>query len=55
MTRLIRWLWKDEEGATAAEYALMLFMVAVATVAATTGLKNQVIAVFSLAKSALGG
>ncbi len=48
-------LWEDEGGATAAEYALMLFMVAAVTVAATTTLRNQVVAVFNSAKSAFAG
>jgi Flp pilus assembly pilin Flp len=55
MTSFSRRLWNDEEAVSAAEYALMLFMVAVATVMATTRLKNQVIALFEIAKAAFGG
>jgi len=55
MTRTSRRLWKDEEGPTGVEYALMLFMVAVTVVAATTRLRDQAISIFNSAKSALGG
>jgi Flp pilus assembly pilin Flp len=55
MASMSRTLWNDEEAPTAVEYALMLFMVAVATVIATTALKTQVIAVFNSAKAAFGG
>jgi pilus assembly protein Flp/PilA len=48
-------LWRDEQGPTAVEYALMLFMVAVAVVAATTGLRDAAIAIFNSTKAALGG
>ncbi len=48
-------LWKDEEGPTAVEYALMLFLVAVAIVGAVGLLKTQVIAAFTHATTALGG
>jgi pilus assembly protein Flp/PilA len=48
-------LWKDEEGPTAVEYALMLFLVAVAIVTAVGLLKDQVVAAFTGATKALGG
>jgi pilus assembly protein Flp/PilA len=46
-------LWQDEEGPTAVEYALMLFLVAVAIVTAVGLLKDQVITVFTSATNAL--
>jgi Flp pilus assembly pilin Flp len=55
MTSAGRRLWNDDDGVTAAEYALMLSMVAVATVIATTALKSQVIAAFNAGKAAFGG
>jgi pilus assembly protein Flp/PilA len=55
MTKFLNTLWKDEEGPTAVEYALMLFLVTVAIVAAVGGLKTQVIAAFDSASSAISG
>jgi pilus assembly protein Flp/PilA len=46
---------KDERGVTVIEYALMLFMVAVAVVAAVGPLRNAVLNVFNNATSAVGG
>ncbi len=55
MRKIVLRLWKDEEGPTAVEYALMLFMLVFGLVAATTSLRQQVIAVFNQATAAIGG
>jgi pilus assembly protein Flp/PilA len=48
-------LWKDEEGPTAVEYALMLFLVVVGIVTAVTSLRTEVVNVFNSATKALAG
>ncbi|RPJ61380.1 MAG: Flp family type IVb pilin [Acidobacteria bacterium] len=44
---------KDQRGVTVIEYALMLFMIAVAVAATLTPIRSRVIAIFSTALSAL--
>lgn len=46
---------KDEEGASALEYAVMAAMVAVFLVSLTPGVQSALSAVFTKIKSALGG
>ncbi len=55
MRNIVLKLWKDEEGPTAVEYALMLFMLVAGIVVATTTLRDRVRAVFNAATTALGG
>jgi pilus assembly protein Flp/PilA len=55
MTKLLSRLWKDEEGPTAVEYALMLFMVGVAVAVVLPSLRDAVVAVFKSATTAVGG
>ena len=45
----------DERGAVAGEYALLLFMIAVALIGAITAFRNQIAAAFAAATAALGG
>lgn len=54
MTNFVSELYKDETGATMAEYAMLLALIAVATIAAVTALRDQIIAVFNRAASTLG-
>ena len=51
---IIEELYSDETGATLAEYAMLLAMMAVATVGAVTALRNQIIAVFDQAGDGAG-
>jgi pilus assembly protein Flp/PilA len=53
MDKMIRF-FKDEEGATAVEYALMVFLIAVAIVATVTALGGRLNTVFTSVVSALG-
>ena len=48
-------LWKDEEGPTAVEYALMLVLVALAIAAALPNFSQTVAGVFSTMATTLGG
>ncbi|RMD84855.1 MAG: Flp family type IVb pilin [Candidatus Dadabacteria bacterium] len=48
-----RQLWKDETGASMAEYAMLLALIAVATIGAVTALRDQIIAVFNASTTAL--
>jgi pilus assembly protein Flp/PilA len=53
MKKLISF-FKDEEGATAVEYALMVFLIAVAIIAVVTSLGGQLTVVFQSVVTALG-
>ena len=44
----------DETGASMAEYAMLLALIAVACIGAVTALRNQIIAVFNASATALG-
>jgi pilus assembly protein Flp/PilA len=55
MKQFLMRLWKDEEGPTAVEYGLMLFMITVAVVAAVGPLRNAVIGAFNSATGAFSG
>ena len=50
----IKTFWNDEQGAAMAEYAMLLALIAVATIGAVTALRDQIIAVFNASASALG-
>lgn len=50
----IRGLVRDESGASMAEYAMLLALIAVATIGAVTTLRNQIISVFNTSASTLG-
>lgn len=54
MTKLIRKLWNDEEGATMVEYALMVALVAVVAIGAVTLLGTNVTAIFNRIADAIG-
>ena len=45
---------KDEQGASMAEYAMLLALIAVATIGAVTALRDQIVAVFNASASTLG-
>jgi Flp pilus assembly pilin Flp len=45
---------QDETGASMAEYAMLLALIAVATIGAVQALRNQIIAVFNTSASTLG-
>ena len=51
---LTKALWNDEQGASMAEYAMLLALIAVATIGAVTALRDQIIAVFNSSASTLG-
>jgi pilus assembly protein Flp/PilA len=53
MTKFLSRLWKDEEGPTAVEYALMLVLVALAIAAAVPNISTAVLGVFSRTSTAL--
>ena len=50
----IKAFWNDEQGASMAEYAMLLALIAVATIGAVTALRDQIIAVFNSSASTLG-
>ncbi len=50
----IRILWNDEQGASMAEYSLLLALIAVATIGAVVTLRDQIAAVFTSSASTLG-
>jgi Flp pilus assembly pilin Flp len=50
---LARRLWTNEEGATLAEYALALFLIAVVTIAAISYLGNSISSVFQNAATSI--
>lgn len=54
MEKLIRF-FKDEEGATAVEYGLMVFLIAVAIIGTVTTLGGQLNTTFQAIVTALGG
>jgi Flp pilus assembly pilin Flp len=54
MTTMIHELLNDERGASMAEYALLLALIAVACIAAISSLRDSVIGVFDRASTALG-
>ena len=54
MTKMLRNLWKDEEGPTTVEYAVMLVLVALAVAAFGTGISDSVTGVFDRVVTALG-
>ena len=47
-------LIQDESGASMAEYAMLLALIAVATIGAVQALRTQIVAVFNKAASTLG-
>ncbi len=51
---IVRELLKDESGASMAEYAMLLALIAVACIGAVTALRNQIIGVFDSSATALG-
>lgn len=55
MTNIIKNFWKDEEGATAIEYALIAGLIAVVVIGAVTALGTGVCDTFNKIVVALGG
>jgi pilus assembly protein Flp/PilA len=51
--KLIQAFWKDEQGASMAEYALLMALIAVATIGAITALRDQIITIFNSATSTM--
>ena len=54
MSRTLRILWKDEEGPTTVEYAVMLVLVALVVAGFGTGISGSVTGVFDRVITALG-
>jgi len=54
MTELIRNMWSDDEGQDLIEYALMLTLILLVSVAAIGGIGTQVGQIFTNTNSALG-
>ncbi len=54
MEKMIRF-FKDEEGATAVEYGLLVTLIAVAIIAVVTGIGQQLVLKFGEVVTALGG
>jgi pilus assembly protein Flp/PilA len=52
--KAVREFLADEQGASMAEYAMLLALIAVATIAAVQALRNQIVAVFNTSASTLG-
>ena len=52
--KVVRDLYRDEVGASMAEYAMLLALVAVATIGAVQALRTQIVAVFNKSASTLG-
>ena len=52
--KAVREFLKDEQGASMAEYAMLLALIAVATIGAVQALRNQIIAVFNTSASTMG-
>jgi Flp pilus assembly pilin Flp len=52
--RMVRDLIHDETGASMAEYAMLLALIAVATIGAVQALRNQIVSVFNTSASTLG-
>jgi pilus assembly protein Flp/PilA len=55
MRNIVLRLWKDEEGPTAVEYALMLFLIVAAVTTVLAPLRDAVVATFTRATGALTG
>ena len=53
-TKMVRELVHDETGASMAEYAMLLALIAVATIGAVQALRNQIISVFNTSASTIG-
>jgi Flp pilus assembly pilin Flp len=53
-TKMVRELIHDETGASMAEYAMLLALIAVATIGAVQALRNQIISVFNTSASTIG-
>ena len=51
--KLMKALWNDEHGASMAEYALLMALIAVATIGAITALRDQIITIFNNATTAM--
>ena len=51
---MIRTLLQDEQGASMAEYAMLLALIAVATIAAVQALRDQIVSVFNTSASTMG-
>jgi len=52
--KLTRELIHDETGASMAEYAMLLALIAVATIGAVQALRTQIVSVFNKSASTLG-
>lgn len=52
--KFVNALLVDEQGASMAEYAMLLALIAVATIGAVTALRNQIVAIFNTSASTLG-
>jgi pilus assembly protein Flp/PilA len=52
---MFKMLWRDEEGLTTVEYAMLLALVAIAAIAAWTTLGNRVSTTASTAANSLPG
>ena len=50
---VLKTLWADEQGASMAEYALLMALIAVATIGAITALRDQIITIFNDATTTL--
>ncbi len=55
MRNMITRLFVEEEGISSVEYAILLAFVAVALITVVTGLRNNVVAAFNAACTALDG
>ena len=51
---MIRTLVKDEQGAAMAEYAMLLALIAVATITAVQGLRTAIVSVFNTSATTMG-
>jgi pilus assembly protein Flp/PilA len=52
--KAVREFVNDEQGASMAEYAMLLALIAVATIGAVQALRTQIVAVFNTSASTLG-
>ncbi len=52
--KAVREFLVDEQGASMAEYAMLLALIAVATIAAVQALRDQIVNVFNKSASTLG-
>jgi Flp pilus assembly pilin Flp len=52
---IVRDLVRDEAGASLAEYAMLLALIAVATIGAIQALRDQIVATFNHSASTLSG